>query len=410
MYSLNCSSEAYSEVEVVERKGLGHPDTLADAIAEKASALYSQYFYERFEGRFAHHWFDKVVLIGGESRIEYGIGEIVKPYEVIFIGKGVKRVGDILIPTTDIFRKAAETVLSDCLTGFDATKHLKVVNRVSDYRGPGQKSVRYRPDSERDLFKIGEGDSTSNDCNLCIGYWPLSSLENLVLQTELYLNSANFKSEMGGISGSDIKLVGERVGDRFRLLVNFPFLAQHIHSWSMYLSKVQVVEEHILRFVRREFGISLEKLVVNPEKEKNRPYLTVLGSVADTGDIGVVGRGNRINGLITPTRPMSIEAWAGKNPIDHTGKLHTLVAAELSRKVYERTGIANQVILTSSKETPIDKPDLLSISLFCDEPTLQDWKSKIDDLVNCQLSEIQSLTMKCVFGESIDPLPMQIAV
>src|SRR4030065_974903 len=67
--------------------------------------------------------------------------------------------------------------------------------------------------------------------------------------------------------------------------------------------------------------------------EKNIYYLTVTGTSAECGDDGQVGRGNRANGLITPYRPMTLEATAGKNPITHTGELYTLGAKEISREI-----------------------------------------------------------------------------
>ncbi len=50
--------------------------------------------------------------------------------------------------------------------------------------------------------------------------------------------------------------------------------------------------------------------------KKKSVFLTVTGTSAEMGDDGSVGRGNRCNGLITPNRPMSMEATSGKNPID----------------------------------------------------------------------------------------------
>ena len=387
------------EVEVVERKGLGHPDTLADSIAERASADYSKYFYSCFGGRFAHHWFDKVVLMGGESSIEYGRGELVKPYEVLFFGKGVKRVGDRQVPVKDIFNAAASSVLGEVLSGFESEKHLLVVDRVSDYKGPGQRASRYRPKEESELFDLRNSSARSNDCNVCISYWPLSVLENLVLNLERHLNSEHFKKLLGNCSGSDIKIVGQRVGEDFGLLVNFPFIARGVYSWDDYVEKVNFVETYISTYTEEHFGIRLNQLTINPERKQNRPYLTVLGTVADTGDIGVVGRGNRSNGLISPTRSMSIEAWAGKNPIDHTGKLYTFLADEIAKEIYEATGKGNQVILTSSKEAPVEKPDLISVGLY-DNEVLQskDIERIICSIIDKKLGSIRDLTLKCIFG------------
>lgn len=40
------------EVELVERKGLGHPDTLADILANTFSQKYSQYSLDRYGSGF----------------------------------------------------------------------------------------------------------------------------------------------------------------------------------------------------------------------------------------------------------------------------------------------------------------------------------------------------------------------
>lgn len=400
MIRVHSEARVRPHVEVVERKGAGHPDTLADSIAERASSLYSKYVYQHFGQRFAHHWFDKVVLVGGESRIEYGVGEILVPYKVIFFGKAARRVGSVSIPLTEIFQQACNEVCSEVLIDFDGSTHVVVEDRVSDYRGPGQKSRRYRPESQEDLVALGQP-QRSNDCNLCVGYAPLSPLEGVVLGLEQYLNSTEFRNMFGNCTGADIKLVGERMGDVYRLLVNIPFLAKAIHSWEHYLHKVAEVEELISDKVRTDFGVELGELAVNPEKRNLRPYLTVLGSVADTGDVGVVGRGNRFNGLITPTRGMSIEAWAGKNPIDHTGKLYTLLADRLAAEIFETLDIGVEVILTSSKEAPVERPDLVAVNLDgADEVTVA-VKRKIGEIVESCLGELNNLTLQCVFGEGV---------
>lgn len=51
-------------LEIVERKGLGHPDTLADMLAEKISIAYSQYCIKNF-GAVLHHNLDKLNTMGG---------------------------------------------------------------------------------------------------------------------------------------------------------------------------------------------------------------------------------------------------------------------------------------------------------------------------------------------------------
>ncbi|RYF00573.1 MAG: S-adenosylmethionine synthetase, partial [Oxalobacteraceae bacterium] len=307
--------------EVVERKGVGHPDTLADAIAENMSRRYSQYVREKFGG-YAHHWFDKVVLIGSEASLTYGAGRLERPFHAILTGKCVLQVGKEVIPVDSLFAQAAAAVLTQHLYGFDPADHLRCEVRVTDGRGPGQAASRYRPGDASELVHV-LGQGVSNDCNLCAGFAPLSVIEQMVMQTEQYLSDPTYRADYG--SGTDVKVVGTRQGDAYHLLVNLPFVADFVSSRDAYLDRVEQARRRTQTLLESHFAGDIT-IVVNPEKQSGRSYLTATGSVLDTGDVGVVGRGNRINGLITPTRPMSIEASCGKNPLDHTGKLYGIAA------------------------------------------------------------------------------------
>lgn len=77
-----------------------------------------------------------------------------------------------------------------------------------------------------------------------------------------------------------------------------PFLANHIESLEKYFLRKSEVEKNILDFLKKNFNVSI-KLMMNATDRNGQAYLTALGSVADTGDVGVVGRGNRMNGLIS---------------------------------------------------------------------------------------------------------------
>lgn len=340
--------------EFVERKGVGHPDTMCDAIAELASRYYSQYFYNKY-GRFAHHWFDKVMLVGGESIIGYGKGELIVPYKVIFSGKCVCNFDGEDIPLMDIFKKAASDVMSDVLTGFDAEKHLVVIDETVSYQGPSRKSSRYRPVKIVDLVAPEDYNRVSNDCNMLSSFYPLSKLEDMVLSLENMLNSKNFKEQHPQV-GSDIKIIGTRKKDKYFLLVNLPFVASYVNSYEEYVAYSKEVMILIEIFVKDKYGVGCE-LLFNPSNHKDTPYLTVLGSAGDSGDVGVVGRGNRINGLITPMRCMSIEAPAGKDSIDHTGKLYGIIADRISKKIYELIQKPVETYIFVAKGTSLFQPD-----------------------------------------------------
>lgn len=179
------------DFELVERKGVGHPDTICDAIAEIASKNYSKYCIKKF-GNPAHHWFDKVMLIGGEADIEYGKGNILKPYTVIFAGKVSYFIGDEKIPVENILLDSASEVLENVLTGFDKSKHIIIENKLVDYQGAGRKSSRYRPQNSEVLPQLSNENLVSNDTNLVSAYAPLSILESIVLKVERYINGKEF--------------------------------------------------------------------------------------------------------------------------------------------------------------------------------------------------------------------------
>lgn len=364
------------DFEMVERKGIGHPDTICDAIAETASRNYSRYCVEKF-GSPAHHWFDKVMLIGGEANTDYGYGNIEKPYTVIFAGKVSKYIADFEIPLDEILYNSCDEVLSNVLTGFDIKNHLIIENKLVDYQGSGRSESRYRPSSIARLPKLNNSDLVSNDTNLLTAFAPLSTLEKIVLETEKFINGEEFKSRHPD-TGWDVKVFGTREGETFELLVNMPFLAKNIRNIDEYFSRKDEVLVEVNRFIEEKFNIKVN-LSMNATDRNGRPYLTALGTVADTGDVGVVGRGNRENGLITPMRPMSIEAPAGKNSVDHTGKLYGILANNIAKEIYLICKVPVEVYIYTSKESLLNNPDKILISLN---------NLEVDDKLNEEIRKI----------------------
>ena len=77
------------EVEIVERKGIGHPDSISDGIAESVSRALCQVYMEKFNGKIMHHNTDEVQITAGESNPHFGGGEIIKPIDILLTGRGV---------------------------------------------------------------------------------------------------------------------------------------------------------------------------------------------------------------------------------------------------------------------------------------------------------------------------------
>lgn len=373
--------------EAVERKGVGHPDTLCDAIAELASNEYSAAVYQE-TGRLPHHYFDKVMLMGGAVRMGLGYGELVEPYRVQFAGKVTREVADTKFPVTDIVTKAARAVLTETLHNFDPEKNLVVLDELRDYQGPSKRRPRYQPEKIEDMPVMEQPGRVSNDVNICTGFAPFTRTEEAVLATERHLNSKDFKAAHP-YTGMDIKVAGVRMDDEIVLTVNMPFISTQVSSMEEYRELTEHMKQELRRFYD-ESGFEDMRLDFNPQDVSGLPYLSVTGSVADTGDVGVVGRGNRANGLITPMRPMSIEAVSGKSPVDNTGKMYGVMANRISSDIHEATGDWNNTTIVTFRDRPLDDPANVLIAL--DAAVSPANTAEIKSIVDRRLSEVPRLT------------------
>ncbi|OHB98980.1 MAG: S-adenosylmethionine synthase, partial [Planctomycetes bacterium RIFCSPHIGHO2_12_42_15] len=308
-----------SSIEIVERKGLGHPDTLCDRAAEELSIAFSQYYLKKF-GRVLHHNIDKCLLVGGRSEVCFGGGKVTTPIHLIVVGRAVESVGNEKVPLEDISRETTHKWLRERMRCLEPEKNVVVETKIRT----GSVDLRATFDSSIPL---------ANDTSIGVGFSPLTETESLVSLTEQFLNSQEVKQAYPMV-GEDIKIMGIRMYDHIKLTIAIAFISKFISSKEEYFKMKAKLLEYIQVFVKklttREVAITINAA---DNYEKDIYYLTVTGTSAECGDDGQVGRGNRANGLITPYRPMTPEATAGKNPITHTGKLYNLVANEISREL-----------------------------------------------------------------------------
>ncbi len=313
---------AQAAVEVVERKGPGHPDTLCDAIAEDFSRLLCKFYEERF-GLVLHHNVDKALLFGGASRPCFGGGEILSPIEMYLAGRATVEVGGVVVPVRDLAEEAASSRLSSVL-------------HAMDKRAPARVHCLVRAGSA-DLVAIYErqqktGVFLANDTSFGAGFWPLSDLERVVLAAERVVSSAASRGDLW--VGEDVKVMGVRIGNEIRLTIACAMIGRYLKDVDDYLSKKQKLVESAIAAARAVTSHSVVAEVnVGDAPQRGSVYLTVTGTSAESGDDGQVGRGNRVNGLITPLRPMTLEAAAGKNPVTHVGKLYNIAATKICQAI-----------------------------------------------------------------------------
>ncbi len=214
------------------------------------------------------------------------------------------------------------------------------------------------------------GTPLANDTSFGVGFAPLSELEQVVLAVEQRLNARQTKLAYPEI-GEDIKVMGARRGTEIALTVACAFVGRHVADFADYQAKRERVRRLALDAARTATGAPVDVQVNASDGETaDGVYLTVTGLSAESGDDGQVGRGNRVNGLITPYRPMSLEAAAGKNPVSHVGKLYNVIASRIARTVLAEAQGVEEVhcFLLSRIGRPIDEPEVFDVKVRLAEP------------------------------------------
>lgn len=377
--------------ELVERKGLGHPDTICDALAEELSRALCQFYLERF-GTVLHHNVDKALLVGGAARPRFGGGEVIEPIEIHLAGRAATRVGNDQVPVGEIALHSATEWLRRNLRGLDVERHVRIVTHVR----PGSIDLA-------ELFQRREGAQRvlANDTSIGVGFAPLSGLEQLVLAAEGALNDEGFRAQHPA-GGEDVKVMGRRDGARVALTVARAFVDRHLPDLDAYLAAKEAVAACVRQVGAQRFDDLTVTVNAADDPDRAAVYLTVTGLSAEAGDDGQVGRGNRVSGLITPYRPMSLEAAAGKNPVSHVGKLYNLVAHEAAAALCaELEGVLGaEVYLVSAIGRPISEPELVQVRLWlCDDRELPSLAPRAGERVAQALAGLPQLLPRLLRGD-----------
>jgi S-adenosylmethionine synthetase len=378
------------EVEIVERKGIGHPDTICDLVCESVSQALSQYYLKRF-GKVLHHNLDKGLLVAGRSQPKFGGGKILEKIKIIVAGRATDRVGKIKIPV----KKIAEKASKECLK--------RIVNSSKNMVENFKVFVDYKTGAAnlQEVFKRSNEIAIANDTSFGIGHGPYSRAEILTLKIANFLNSQKFLKKYP-FFGTDIKVMTLREKNGVILTIPAAYIDKYIKSPKDYFEKKEIVEKEIERYVKRISNFKKVKIdhntLDNPNaKSEGEIYLTVLGLSAEQGDDGQVGRGNRVSGLITPCREMSLEAAAGKN-INHPGKLYQILAFLIAQKIGRLEGVKEcSVRLLSQIGKPLDQPQVASVKLIAKD--FKRVKEKAYKIVEETFDNLKKIQLEVVKGK-----------
>jgi S-adenosylmethionine synthetase len=359
-------------VEVVERKGIGHPDTICDALAEELSLALSHWYVEH-GGRILHHNVDKVLLRGGAARPAFGGGEVTQPIEIHLSGRATAAVAGKIVPIDELAQHATRQWLVANIPALDPDRHVRLHTQVrSGSAALTGLFARGASSPAEDRNRHGAGTALANDTSIGVGYAPPSALETLVLDIERTLRAPEFRRANPAI-GDDLKVLAIRTGHAVGLTVACAMIDRFLPSMAAYREACRIVLVTVRALAAARFGDDVD-VVVNAA-DGNTPesvYLTVTGTSAEAGDDGEAGRGNRANGLITPSRPMTMESIAGKNPVSHVGKLYNLVAFLIADDIVRALPHVREAecLLASRIGHPIDDPAVLHLRLRTDAATL----------------------------------------
>jgi len=309
------------DVEIVERKGVGHPDSICDAVMEDVSRSLSRAYRDR-AGTVLHYNCDKALLVAGQAELRWGGGRLVEPMRLVMGDRATVEWNGQRIDVEAIAVDTARRWIRAHLHHVDPDAHVRYQVELK----PGSTALAAQ-------YRRG-GLPTANDTSAVA---PLTETERLVFETERYLNSPGFKARFPD-TGEDVKVMGVREGRTLHLTVAMPLLDRGLHGEDDYFQRIEEIRETALAHVRAQVE-QLDELTVafNPLDRRGEGltgiYASVLGVSAEGADSGQVGRGNRVNGLISFCRPGGSEAAAGKNPVGHIGKIYSVLADRLAGRL-----------------------------------------------------------------------------
>ncbi len=375
-------------VELVERKGLGHPDSMADGISESVSQALSRMYLDEYN-RILHHNTDETQIVGGGSEPKFGGGRITSPIYILLVGRATTEVNGEKLPFRQTAIDAAQKYVGSIAAHLDVDQNVEFDCKI------GQGSI--------DLRGVFDQRSVlSNDTSFGVGFAPFSDTERLVLESEKYL-TLKLKRKLPAL-GEDVKVMGFRSGDKIRLTVAAALVDSEIEDADEYANVCAQIRDKLLdqatKLTRREVVIDVNTA---DDPELGRFYLTCTGLSMEAGDDGSVGRGNRANGLITPCRPMSLEASAGKNPINHVGKIYNIVGNQIANDIIKETG-GNvkevHVRILSQIGKPVDEPQVASLQILpADGVKIAQVKGKAEAVAQHWFDEIPSIPQKLLTGK-----------
>ncbi|CDI06354.1 methionine adenosyltransferase [Candidatus Nitrosotenuis uzonensis] len=379
------------QFEIVERKGIGHPDTICDLVMDKVSIELSK-LYLKETGIIQHHNLDKTMLVAGQTENRFGGGSVLKPMKLIMGDRVTILSDDHRVPIGDFMITTAKSWFENNLR--NVNEHVEFALEI------GQ--------SSKELRSIFEGSKTvaSNDTSALVGYAPFTKTESVVLETERYINSKKFKDEFP-FAGEDVKIMGFRNGQWLDLTVAVAFVDRYVDSVDDYFAKKHRILEAIIEHASEKTDLNIHG-AINCLDDKGRgidgTYLTVLGTSADNADSGEVGRGNKANQVISISRPAGAEAIAGKNPVSHIGKIYNTLSFKLANDIQQQVPDIEEVFVWMYNiiGRPVNDPKAVVVQPLTKNNSELDTseQAQIREIISSGLEKMDQFCRKLLYDET----------
>lgn len=402
-FSLETGVKPATAFTLLERKGFGHPDTLADHLAEELSRAYSRWTLEQF-GAILHHNFDKLGLLGGATRVWYGGGRVVDPVRVLVNGRATRSCGPMVVPVDELVIETVRTFFRSRLP--DLVDHLSIELNITSNSSPGavlavdtppERLAWFAPASVEELRERRE--LVANDTSLGTGWAPENDVEIFTRGLVDWCSTSSGFTASRPWCGSDVKMMALGDEERLDVVLCVPQKSAHVPNRAAYVSNCKDVLDECSRKAAAELPGHKASFRLNARDivERDELYLTFTGSSIESGDEGLVGRGNRVNGLITPLRPMNLEGANGKNPVYHVGKLYNVAARLIAQRLHSHFGGSAEVHLVSATGQPLVRPWQTLVRMSSSDVAEDD----VQALVYEVLAGLPDMTQEIIYGDML---------
>ena len=350
-------------IEIVERKGIGHPDTIADKLATECSRVYSVYCKKHFNC-ILHHNIDKLYVGGGLFLLE---NNKIKKYNKIRVelnGRVSNTMNGEKIDLESIFIPTIKEYFKSIMPRINPDEDLDIKINCTQF---SKREYWYEPRNVDDVPDSKE--LFAADTSLCVIHSSKTFCENLAFELEQSFwsyDERGYAHPKYSDVGQDIKVMVSRIENDVTATLCVPVYKDLYSNKEEYDNIIKKHEERLTNIAytihnpkNYNFKIEINRMPDN----SYRNYSLVLGSCIECGEEGLVGRGNNAQGLISTFREHTVEAPCGKNERYHTGRVINFMGIKALNRIDKELNIKATLYCLTRNRGSLTEPFLFYLSI-----------------------------------------------